>query len=72
MSTMSTSSQEEVASSGHASLLFQLYVIRNRDVVRGWVRRAEALGFRALVLTVDAQRLGKREKDERNRYSFNA
>ena len=72
MSTMSTSSQEEVASSGHASLLFQLYVIRNRDVVRGWVRRAEALGFRALVLTVDAQRLGKREKDERNRCSFNA
>ena len=52
--------------------MFQLYVIRNRDVVRGWVRRAEALGFRALVLTVDAQRLGKREKDERNRCSFNA
>lgn len=71
MSTMSTSSQEEVVSSGHSNLLFQLYVIRNREVVRGWVKQAEALGFKALVVTVDAQRLGKREKDERNRYSDN-
>ena len=67
MSTMATSSQEEVASTGHTNLLFQLYVIKNRAVVLGWVRQAEALGFRALVVTVDAQRLGKREADERNR-----
>ena len=68
MSTMATSSQEEVASTGHTNLLFQLYVIKNRAVVLGWVRQAEALGFRALVVTVDAQRLGKREADERNRW----
>ncbi|GAX72777.1 hypothetical protein CEUSTIGMA_g233.t1 [Chlamydomonas eustigma] len=68
LSTMSNSSIEEVASSGHPSLLFQLYVIRNREVVAGWVKRAQTLGFRALVITVDAPYLGRREADERNRF----
>jgi (S)-2-hydroxy-acid oxidase len=68
MSTMATSSMEEVTSSGHDCLLYQLYVIKNRDIVKGWVEQAESLGFKALVVTVDAQRLGRREADERNRY----
>lgn len=67
---MATSSMEEVCSTGHECLYFQLYVIKNRDVVKGWVQRAEALGFKALVVTVDAQRLGRREADERNRQGF--
>ncbi|KAG1681126.1 hypothetical protein FOA52_015568 [Chlamydomonas sp. UWO 241] len=72
LSTMATSSQEEVASAAPpgANLWFQLYVIRNRDVVAAWVRAAEVLGFKALVVTVDAPRLGKREDDERNRFSL--
>lgn len=40
---------------------------RNRDVVRRWVTEAEARGFRALMVTVDAQRLGNREADARNK-----
>lgn len=67
MSTMANSSQEEVALTGHPNLLFQLYVVRDREVVKTWVRQAEELGFKALVVTVDAPRLGRREKDERNR-----
>mmetsp|Transcript_42130 Transcript_42130/g.126092 ORF Transcript_42130/g.126092 Transcript_42130/m.126092 type:complete len:106 (+) Transcript_42130:490-807(+) len=67
LSTMSTSSQDEVAAAYPGGLLFQLYVIRNRVVVREWVQHAEALGYKALVVTVDAPRLGKREDDERNR-----
>jgi isopentenyl diphosphate isomerase/L-lactate dehydrogenase-like FMN-dependent dehydrogenase len=43
-------------------LLFALY--RNRAVVADWVRRAERAGFRALMVTVDAQRLGRREAGE--------
>ncbi len=64
---MSTNSLQDVASTGHDSLFFQLYVIRNRGMVEAVVRRAEQLRFKALVITVDAQRLGKREADERNR-----
>lgn len=63
---MATSSLEELAPTG-PNLIFQLYVIRNRDIVRGWVQQAEALGFKALMVTVDAPRLAKREADERNK-----
>jgi (S)-2-hydroxy-acid oxidase len=69
-STVATSSFEEVAGTGHPDRVFQLYVIRNRDVVAQWVAKAEALGFKALMVTVDAQRLGRREADERNRFTL--
>lgn len=59
--------EEVAAQAGHPCLLFQLYVIRDRDIVASWVRKAEAAGYKALVITVDAQRLGRREADERNR-----
>lgn len=64
---MANCSIAEVASSGHPCLLFQLYVIKNKRLVAGMVRQAEALGYKALMITVDAQRLGKRDADERNR-----
>ncbi len=65
---MATSSIAEVAGAvDPAGLVFQLYVIKDRAIVQTWVREAEALGYRALVVTVDAQRLGRREADERNR-----
>lgn len=70
VSTMATCSISEVASSGHPFLLFQLYVIRDRGAVEGWVREAEALGYKALVVTVDAPRLGRREADERNGFAL--
>ena len=47
---------------------FQLYVYRDRGATEGLVRRAEAAGCRALVLTVDAPLLGRRERDVRNRF----
>jgi isopentenyl diphosphate isomerase/L-lactate dehydrogenase-like FMN-dependent dehydrogenase len=51
-------------------LLFQLYVLRDRDLVASMVRRAETSGYDALVVTVDAPRLGRREADERNRFAL--
>jgi hypothetical protein len=58
VSTMANTSVQEVASaSQHLCLLFQLYVIRDRALVTQWVRQAEAAGYKALVITVDAQRL---------------
>lgn len=67
---MATMGLEEIAAqANHPCLLFQLYVIKDRDLVSQWVRQAEAAGYKALVVTVDAQRLGTREADERNRYT---
>jgi 4-hydroxymandelate oxidase len=47
---------------------FQLYVYRDRGATAALVARAEAAGARALVLTVDAPFLGRRERDVRNRF----
>jgi len=71
LSTMSTTSIEDVASLKNSSMLwFQLYVFSQRDVTEGLIKDAEALGYKALVITVDAPRLGKREADDRNRFSL--
>jgi isopentenyl diphosphate isomerase/L-lactate dehydrogenase-like FMN-dependent dehydrogenase len=51
-------------------LLFQLYVLRDRDLVEAMVRRAEASGYDALCVTVDAPRLGRREGDERSKFAL--
>jgi isopentenyl diphosphate isomerase/L-lactate dehydrogenase-like FMN-dependent dehydrogenase len=58
VSTMANTTLKDVAATScHPCLLFQLYVIRDRALVTQWVRQAEAAGYKALVITVDAQRL---------------
>ncbi len=47
---------------------FQLYIYKDRQVTEELVRRAEAAGAEAIVLTVDAPGLGTRERDTRNRF----
>ncbi|NEO06488.1 MAG: alpha-hydroxy-acid oxidizing protein [Moorea sp. SIO1F2] len=49
---------------------FQLYVHRDRTLTRRLVERAEAAGFSALCLTVDAPVLGCRERDRRNQFTL--
>lgn len=43
---------------------------KDRNVVAQLVRRAEKAGFKAIALTVDTPRLGRREADIKNRYDF--
>jgi 4-hydroxymandelate oxidase len=45
-------------------------VYRDREVTRDLVRRAEAQKYRALVLTVDMPRMGRRERDARNHFTL--
>ena len=52
------------------SLWFQLYVHRDRFLTRTLVERAEAAGYQALCLTVDAPVLGVRERDRRNQFTL--
>ncbi len=68
LSTLSTTSIEEVVAAASGPVWFQLYVYKDRKATEGLVRRAEAAGCRALVLTVDAPLLGRRERDVRNRF----
>lgn len=66
-STLSTHSIEEIAATG-ARLWFQLYVFRDRAITEELVRRAEAAGCRALVLTTSVPVQGNRERDSHNRF----
>ncbi|KAL8227790.1 hypothetical protein R6Q57_015374 [Mikania cordata] len=68
LSSWGTSSVEEVASTGPGIRFFQLYVYKDRNVVTQLVKRAERAGFKAIVLTVDTPRLGRRESDIKNRF----
>ena len=71
LSTIATSSIEEVATAAPAGLRwFQLYIYKDRRITESLVRRAEAAGFRALVLTVDTPMFGQRWADNRNRFQL--
>lgn len=72
LSTMATRSLEEVAAAATGPVWFQLYVYRDRGLTRELVQRAKAAGCQALVLTVDAQVFGVRERDVRNRFHLPA
>jgi L-lactate dehydrogenase (cytochrome) len=66
LSTVGTTSIEEVAATGHGDLWFQLYVLRDRDIARELVERAAKAGYRALEITVDTPVSGRRTRDLRN------
>ncbi|KAM7471887.1 hypothetical protein LguiA_010070 [Lonicera macranthoides] len=67
LSFTSNCSMEEVASSCNAIRFFQLYVYKKRDIAKLMVQRAERNGFKAIILTVDTPRLGRREADIKNK-----
>ena len=72
LSTLSNCALEEVAAMATGPLWFQLYVYRDRAATVELIRRVEAAGFTALMLTVDAPVLGRRERDVRNRFQLPA
>src|SRR5438874_1543100 len=69
-STSASSSLEEIAQAASGPLWFQLYVFRGIKTTEQLVRRAEAAGYSAIVLTVDFPRSGNREKDIHNDFSL--
>lgn len=68
LSSLSNTRIEDVCAAATGPVWFQLYVYRDREATAALVARAEAAGARALVLTVDAPLLGRRERDVRNRF----
>jgi isopentenyl diphosphate isomerase/L-lactate dehydrogenase-like FMN-dependent dehydrogenase len=70
LSTLATTSLEGLAGVSRGPLWFQLYVFRDRRATRALVERAVAAGASALLVTVDAPILGRRPRDERNRFAL--
>ncbi|HEX5925473.1 MAG TPA: alpha-hydroxy acid oxidase [Baekduia sp.] len=70
VSTLATATAREVAAAApEAPRWFQLYVLRDRGVTHALVDEAVDCGYQALVLTVDAPRAGRRERDLRTGFA---
>lgn len=70
VSTTATTSLEDVRAAATGPTWFQLYVYKDRDATKDLLQRAAAAGYSAIVLTVDAPLLGRRERDIRNAFSL--
>ena len=69
VSTLSSEPVDAVAGVG-GTTWFQLYWLRDRELVAGLLRRAEDAGCGAVVLTVDVPVLGRRLRDMRNGFAL--
>lgn len=67
-STMATTSLEEIARAARGPKFFQLYAFDDRGLTRELIQRAKSAGYDGIVLTADAQVLGKREADSRQHF----
>lgn len=71
LSTLGTTSIEDVKTANpHGRNWFQLYVMKDREISYGLVRRAAEAGFDTLQFTVDTPVAGARLRDKRNGFSI--
>jgi 4-hydroxymandelate oxidase len=70
LSSLSNTAMETVFAEAASPRWFQLYIYKDREIIRALVQRAEAAGAEAIVLTVDAPGLGTRERDARNQFTL--
>ena len=70
LSTMGTRSVEEVAAVSRGSKWFQVYVWRDKGLLKDMILRAKLAGFDVLCITVDAAMLGRRERDVRRGFTL--
>lgn len=68
LSTVGSATIEEVAATG-AACWFQLYFLEDAAKNLELLQRAEAAGYEAIVLTMDAAILGRRERDLRTGFA---
>ena len=66
LSSMSTHTIEEIGNSGKGTKWFQIYVWKDRSVVKEFIQRCKDSGYHSLCLTVDVATLGQRERDLKN------
>jgi L-lactate dehydrogenase (cytochrome) len=67
---LGTRSLEEITEVSDGSKWFQVYVWRDRGLVKEMIERAASAGFETLVLTIDTAVFGRRERDVRRGYTL--
>ena len=71
VSTLATVALEDVAAAApDGARWFQLYIRKDRSFTEDLVARAKAVGYSALVVTVDLPVFGRRWRDERNNFTL--
>ena len=70
LAAMASYSIEEIATEAPGPTWLQMYIWRDRGLVRELVERARGAGFLALVVTVDVPRAAGRDRDRRNGFGL--
>lgn len=70
LSTFSTTSIESLAEQSDCMKMFQIYIVKDRDLTLEFVHRAAAANYEAICVTVDSSISGNRERDLRSGLSF--
>ncbi len=63
LSTLGTTTIEDVAAAGRAPKMYQVYILKDRGLTSELVNRCKAAGYTSLCLTVDTPVPGNRERD---------
>lgn len=61
---------EDLAKNASGNLWMQIFPYKDRGITSAFMQRAKAAGYQALILTVDNQVLGQRERDIRNGFTI--
>lgn len=69
-STIASTSMEDIARTASGPRWFQVYVWKDRGLLRETLARAKAAGFSGIVLTVDVPVTGNRERDLANQFTI--
>ena len=69
ISTMATTSIEEIGKLTNGPKLFQLYIHKDRGLTDNLIERCKKAGFNSMCLTVDTVVAGNRERDHRTGFS---
>ena len=69
LSSVATTSIEDIAGVSDGAKMLQLYVWRDRGILKDFIQRAKASGYTALCLTVDLPLAGQRERDLKNGFT---
>lgn len=72
VSTLASTTLEDIAGAAQAPLVFQLYMQSGREAALTLVRRAEAAGYRAIMITADAPVNGVRNDEQRSGFRLPA
>lgn len=70
VSSFTTTPLDEIAKAATQPLWFQIYVRDDRDFTKALIQQAEALGFRALCVTVDTPVAGVRNRQDKARFAL--